>query len=357
MHNMVINYDSDIFRCTYEVLVNSNLASLVKKETDVLIKPNMVLEQPPEMGATTHKEVVEAIIVYLREAGVMRIKIAESSWIGGNTKSAYKVCGYDALKNKYGVPLLDLKDDKIKNISVGGIKMEICAEALETEFLINVPVLKAHCQTNLTCNLKNLKGVISDSEKRHFHSMGLHKPIALLNKAVTTSFCVVDGICGDLTFEEGGNPVVRNMVIAGSDPVLIDSYCANLIGYDASEIGYLMYADELAIGKLYDENCDILELNAGNKPLNQPARSRIVRNLSKHIDDRSACSACYSALICALHKSGHTVNEKIKIGQEYKNFSGNGIGIGNCTKGFSHNIKGCPPKANDIAAFLARVSN
>lgn len=356
MRDMVINYDSDIFRCTYEALVNANLASLVKKETDVLIKPNMVLAQPPEMGATTHMEVVEAIITYLREAGVIRIKIAESSWIGGNTKSAYKVCGYDALKDKYGVPLLDLKDDNVRKVSIGGIKMEICAEALDTEFLINVPVLKAHCQTNLTCNLKNLKGVISDSEKRRFHSMGLHKPIALLNKAVETSFCVVDGICGDLTFEEGGNPVERNMIIAGRDPVLIDSYCANLIGYDASEVGYLMYADELRLGRLYDDSCNILELNADNKPLNQPARSGIVRNLSRRIDERDACSACYSALICALHKNHLTTNEKIKIGQGFKSLSGNGIGIGNCTKGFSRNIKGCPPKANDIAAFLKSLT-
>ena len=34
-------------------------------------------------------------------------------------------------------------------------------------------------------------------------------------------FVVVDNICGDLDFEDGGNPVVMNRIWAGTDPVLI----------------------------------------------------------------------------------------------------------------------------------------
>jgi uncharacterized protein (DUF362 family) len=354
---MVINYGADIFGITYEALVKSDLARLVKTDTDILIKPNMVLAKPPSDGATTHCEVVDAIISYLREAGAKNIKIAESAWVGGNTKQTYKVCGYEALSKKHGVKLLDLKDDRAKTITVNGLNIDICEEALKTEFLINVPVLKAHCQTNLTCNMKNLKGVITDGEKRRFHTLGLHKPIAALNKAVKTSFCVVDGICGDLTFEEGGNPVERNMVIAGADPVLIDSYCANLIGYDVSEIGYLMHAKEMRLGRFYDETASVLILNADKKPKVSPARSGIVSNLGKCIDERNACSACYSALICALHKNRRAYTAankdgKIKIGQGFKSLLGDGTGVGDCTSGFSRNIKGCPPKANDIATFL-----
>ena len=34
--------------------------------------------------------------------------------------------------------------------------------------------------------------------------MGLHKPIAYLNKAIKQHLIIVDGIMGDLNFEEGG---------------------------------------------------------------------------------------------------------------------------------------------------------
>jgi len=356
MYDMVINYGLDIFRCAYDALVKSELASLIKPDSTLLIKPNMVMAKPPDLGATTHAEIVEAIIVYLREAGIEKITIAESAWVGGNTVQAYKVCGYVQLANKYGAALLDLKSGKTKSVNIGGFVMDICEEALRADFIINVPVLKAHCQTKLTCCMKNLKGVIPDSEKRRFHTLGLHKPIALLNKAVATSFCVVDGICGDLSFEEGGNPVWRNMVIVGADPVLIDSYCANLIGYDVSEIGYLMHAKEMKLGSFYDENTQVLEMNADKKPMAQPEKiGTTVASLSKAVDEKSACSACYSALIFALHKNRRSFSEKIKIGQGFKNLSGDGIGVGNCACGFSRHIKGCPPKANDIVKFLKSV--
>lgn len=40
--------------------------------------------------------------------------------------------------------------------------------------------------------------------------MGLHKPIAHLATVVPNDFILVDNICGDLDFEEGGNPVTMN---------------------------------------------------------------------------------------------------------------------------------------------------
>jgi Ni,Fe-hydrogenase III small subunit len=46
------------------------------------------------------------------------------------------------------------------------------------------------------------------------------------------------------------------------------------------------------------------------------------------------------------------VNEKISIGQGFRGCEGEGLGIGNCAKGFSHYIPGCPPKAVDIAKGL-----
>ena len=44
--------------------------------------------------------------------------------------------------------------------------------------------------------------------------MGLHKPIAHLNTGIHQDFIVVDNICGDLDFEDGGNPVVMNRIWA-----------------------------------------------------------------------------------------------------------------------------------------------
>ena len=91
----------------------------------------------------------------------------------------------------------------------GGFPLKICNKAMEVDYLINIPVLKGHCQTGITCALKNLKGCIPNSEKRRFHTLGLHKPIAYLNKILKQNLIIEDGMMGELDIEEGGNTVQR----------------------------------------------------------------------------------------------------------------------------------------------------
>ena len=351
---IVIAYGKDITKNTYDALAASDIGDYLKPDFKAAIKPNLVVARPADGGATTHPEVAEGIILFLRDFGLKNIKIIESSWVGDNTKRAYKNCGYETLASKYKIPLVDLKSDKSTTLSHGKYNIEVCKEALDTDFLINVPVLKAHCQTDLTCCMKNLKGCIPDNEKRKFHSMGLHGPIAALAALLKTGYNVIDGICGDLSFEEGGNPVEGNRIIVGRDPLLLDSYCAELIGYQPDEIGYIKYAKEWGIGECYSPGTKIVELNVDNKPLADTKSSRTASRYKNLIEQDSACSACYSGLIYALHRMGGRVGsgKKIYIGQGFKGKSGDGIGIGVCAKGFSTNVPGCPPKATDIIDAL-----
>lgn len=81
------------------------------------------------------------------------------------------------------------------------MQLNVCDFPMSLDFLINMPVLKGHCQTTITCALKNNKGLIPNSEKRKFHTMGLHKPIAHLATVVPNDFILVDNICGDLVLK------------------------------------------------------------------------------------------------------------------------------------------------------------
>ncbi|MCL1859056.1 MAG: DUF362 domain-containing protein [Oscillospiraceae bacterium] len=349
-----VTYGKDIVKNTYDILKESDIDLYLNSNFSVSIKPNLVVSRPAYDGATTHPEVIEGIIIFLKDFGVKKIKIIESSWVGDSTKRAFKNCGYEEISRKYNVPVIDLKSDSCTVLKYGEYKIEICDEALKTDFLINVPVLKAHCQTRLTCCMKNLKGCISDNEKRKFHSLGLHKPIAELNMLIKTGYCVVDGICGDLTFEEGGTPVESNRIIAGQNPLLVDSYCAELIGYRPDEIGYLAHGKKLGVGEYYSQDTKIFELNPENKPVHKVKSGRTADSYKNNIHEDSACSACYSSLIYALHRLGSKIKgtEKIYIGQGFKNKSGDGIGIGNCTLGFKKCVTGCPPKPTDIIDAL-----
>jgi len=354
MADIIVDYRQDILSGVQDLLEASCLKSMIHSGMKISIKPNMVLASPPSSGATTHAEVVEGLILYLKDFGVKDIEIIESAWVGDDTKKAYHICGYDKLSKKYNIPLYDLKDDRIVKIDAGEYRFEVFRKSIETDFLINVPVLKAHCQTKMTCCLKNMKGCISDSEKRRFHALGLHRPIAYLNKAVKTHFCLVDGICGDLTFEEGGNPVQRDMILTGADPLAVDSYCAGLIGYKADEIEYLRIAHTIGVGRLFDGSMAILELNKSEKPvIRRGASVGTVRRLAAHINEDSACSSCYASLIHALYR-GKIPKEKINVGQGFRGIKGK-IGCGNCTSKCEKYVPGCPPKATEIIEFLNKL--
>ena len=358
-NSLYIMYGSDPKDMVQKALKETNiLEDIPSKDSLIGIKPNLVVAKPAELGATTSPELVEGLIKYLKANGYNNIIILEGSWVGDRTSLAFKACGYEYLSKKYDVPLIDLQKDKYRDYELEETTISVCNQPMDLDYLINMPVLKGHCQTNITCALKNLKGCIPDKEKRRFHTMGLHKPIAYLNIVLKQDLIIVDGIIGDLNFEEGGNPVQMNRIILGKDPVLIDTYVAQLLGYDIEDVPYIEIAEKLGVGssKLVDSN--IKDLNQDRSPMTIP-KSRLVEELSEYVEEDMACSACYGSLIHGLDRLKDrgrlcNLNEKIHIGQGYKGKAAKGLGIGICSKGFEHNLPGCPPKAKDIIDFLEK---
>ena len=165
---------------TRALMESAGAACKIPSGASVALKPNLVVAASPETGATTHAGVLSGAIEYLRDHGFRDISIIEGSWVGDDTGRAFRAAGYEAVGKKYGVPLFDLKRDKTRRVDTPLRPMDICCRALDADYLINLPVLKGHCQTAMTCALKNCKGCLPDREKRRFHAEGLMRPIAAL---------------------------------------------------------------------------------------------------------------------------------------------------------------------------------
>lgn len=326
----------------------------------IAIKPNLVCPVPAEFGATTHPEIVAGIIEYLKEKGYDNLCIMEGSWVGDTTEDSFEYCGYNSLSKEYGVELIDTQKEKSHKVNCDGRELNICDCMSDIDFLINVPVLKGHCQAKITCALKNMKGLIPNSEKRRFHTMGLHDPIAHLNTGIRQDFIVVDHICGDLDFEDGGNPIVRNCIMAAVDPVLTDAYVCRLLGYTTDDVPYVKIAGELGIG---NSNLDDLELRTIGEVLYDediPLTHRMLE-VSYMAEDSDSCSSCYASLSGALARLNDEglldkLDGKISIGQGHRGKTGK-FGIGNCTREFDFYVPGCPPEEDDIyEAIKKRIS-
>jgi len=353
---IIVTYGENIRDMVFSVLNAAKIEKDISHNAVVALKPNLVVAKPSASGATTSPDIVGAIIEYLHKRDIPNIIIIEGSWVRDSTARAYDACGYNDISVKYNVPLYDLKEDSYSVRKAGGLDLKICNLALNCDYLINIPVLKGHCQTLLTCALKNMKGCIPDSEKRRYHTMGLHKPIAALNAAKCADFVLVDGMCGDLDFEEGGNPVRMNRIFAAKDSVLCDSYAAALMGYSPQDIDYIAIAEKLGVGSSDLADAKIIELDH-DKALTAATSSRKAASLARYCNEKMACSACYGSLIHALARleskgALRNFEKKINIGQGFKGKCVEGIGIGNCADGCTKNVNGCPPTALRIYNFL-----
>ncbi|MGI6006109.1 MAG: DUF362 domain-containing protein [Ruminococcus sp.] len=350
---------TDYKQMTLELLEKCRLAEDIgDRGRRIGLKPNLVLAKPASSGAVTHSELVDGVLTYLKGAGFYNIVVLESSWVGDRTSQAVKASGILEVCHRHQVEFLDLQKDSSIACTAENMDIAVCRKALEIEYLINMPVVKGHCQTLVTCALKNSKGLIPGTEKRRFHTMGLHEPIARLNTIIRQNFILADNICGDLDFEEGGNPVVMDRILAFKDPVLCDSFAAETLGYHPEDIAYIRLAEQMGVGSTDLSKANIHQLREGYKKKGQADRKSKGRvgQLAGYAAPKDACSACYGSLIYALDRldreKGLTGRKgKIAVGQGYQGQKGE-IGVGRCTGCFEKNLPGCPPKAVDILKFL-----
>lgn len=362
-NELYIIYGKNYTAMTKKLLEQAGLDEMIlgkvsekdKSEIRIGMKPNLVAPVLAEEGGTTHPEVTAGLIEYLQEHGYGNLVMMESSWVGDRTEDAVRLCGYDHLSEKYQVPFLDMKKEKSVKVDCAGMELEVCESALAVDFLINIPVLKGHCQTRMTCALKNLKGLLPDAQKRAFHRLGLHEPIGHLSAGITQDFILVDSICGDLSFEDGGNPVQQDRLIAAADPVLCDTWCCQLLQIPVEAVPYIGYAAQCGCGSMDLSQAKVTELNAPIHEMDLSQAGKALR-LAELAEEVESCSACYGSLMPVLNQLQEEglltgLKEKICIGQGYRGKTGE-LGIGSCTSKFKHHLKGCPPTEDEIYQFL-----
>jgi hypothetical protein len=152
------------------------------------------------------------------------------------------------LKKRYGIKTLNIFERPFKKIDLGaGVSLNFNEDVLQSDFLVNLPVLKTHAQAIVSLGIKNLKGLIDVKSRKKCHSphpeKDLNYMIARLANKIPPSFTLLDGI---YTSERGpyfeGRLRRSNILIASSDIFSADKVGAKVLGYDPSEIPYLVHA-------------------------------------------------------------------------------------------------------------------
>jgi len=222
----------------------------LNRNDKILIKPNNCFRHRllPPYGMVTTSKIIDGIVQLLLEHGCKDISIGEGAIIGildelePYTKRGFKGTGIDRVAYKYGVKLIDFNQGPFQELDLGGVKAQVSKAALETDFLINIPVLKTHYQTKVSLGFKNLKGCLSKASKQRFHTTNrLDSLICLLNEAIESDLVIIDGI---YMLEKGPETYAgvahrKDLIIASPDIFECDTVGATILGIDPSQVDYL----------------------------------------------------------------------------------------------------------------------
>lgn len=232
----------------------------VPKGSSVAVLANAQSRHP---GTFTSPRVLRAVLRMARSAGAARVDCL--TWLG---EKNWRDCGLAAVVAEEGatlvlVPRTDENFEKVPVPRGTALKEAwIMKEALRRDVLIDVPVTKDHAGNRFTGSLKNLMGLNAPASNRTFHKENwttdvsaiehLDRSIADLNTVVTPALCVVDATEFIVTNGPFGPGELRRpeKVVAGTDRVAIDAYCASLWGLEAKEIGTIRYAFEHGLGEI-----------------------------------------------------------------------------------------------------------
>lgn len=237
-----------------------------------LLKPNYVIDAPASTGNVTDSRTVEGVIHFLRErVGVAPANIiVGEGGIPGATEGAMDKTGIREVTRRHGVRLVNLnKDAVVKDVPVPGARalhrVSVARTALEwADCLVSLPSLKTHGWAVTTLGMKNVMGAIRPKAIMHAR---LHEKIADLNALLPPRLVVIDGIVGSDGNEEGGHPVPMDLIIAGTDPVAVDTVGSAIIGYSPAEAKYLQHAARRGLG-----TADLAKIEIRGEPIERVAR-------------------------------------------------------------------------------------
>jgi uncharacterized protein (DUF362 family) len=236
------------------------ISRFVKKGQRVVLKPNMSFARTPDLSATTHPLVVATVAQACMEAGAQQVLVLD------HTLHRAEIClertGIrDACKSISGVHVLALQERTFfREVKVPKGKdlesVEVVKEILDGYILINIPVAKSHSATGVSLGMKGLMGLVWDRES--FHSrFNINQAIADLGTVIKPQVTILDATRALVSGGPGGPGEVRklNLIIAGTDPVAVDSYGVSIVpwygqNFKGRQVEHLLAAYEKGLGKI-----------------------------------------------------------------------------------------------------------
>ncbi len=237
------------------------------KEKVVAIKPNDTTATESDKAACTQADTLRATIQFVKTLHPKRIVVS-----GGagkmETEDVFRVLGFLDVIRSEGVEWFDHNQAPFVAVDLPfgpQRRVMVNPQVLQYEKLVSLAQLKVHRTATVTLAIKNIAmsfpaadyyGHPRVSQKLHPHNILKDKQAFLVGMLMRfpIALSVVVGHPAMIgTGPVGGKAVETGLVIAGRDPVAVDTVGAYLLGFETLGVQHLHQAYQLGLGIPYSD--------------------------------------------------------------------------------------------------------
>ncbi len=293
-------YNYQTLRPVVFELLNSSGGDQICKDSRVVIKPNLLAPASPEKAIVTHPLIVKAVAEYVLEKGAKPC-ISDSPALGSFEK-ILKESGIKKALEGFDIEYAPFKESKVIDVGEPFKKIEVAADAVNADILINLPKLKTHAHMLLTLGIKNLFGCIVGMKKPEWHlRTGVDremfaKLLVKIYQAVKPDITILDGI---LSMEgqgpgKAGTPREVGVLMASRNALSLDMTVCKMLGIAPDRVLTNKIAiEEGMAGADPDIDGELPEIKAFRLPEITPVvfgPKRIHGLLRRHLVQRPECN-------------------------------------------------------------------
>ncbi|MBD3217770.1 MAG: DUF362 domain-containing protein, partial [candidate division Zixibacteria bacterium] len=237
------------------------MEKFIEKDDRVVIKPNVAWDRTPEQAATTNPELVAELVTMAYAAGASKVVVTDVTC--HDPRRTFARSGIQEAAQKAGAEvIIPGEQDYVEVDMKGGLLTvwPVLKYFIETDKVINVPIVKAHTLSRATLGMKNLYGIIGGT-RGQLHQK-IHRSIVDLATFLKPTLVVVDAYRVLMRNGPVGGSLddvkTAKTIFATTDQVAADAFACQFLNLEPADIGHIALAEREGLGAMDYNSMEII---------------------------------------------------------------------------------------------------
>ncbi|UCG61102.1 MAG: DUF362 domain-containing protein [Candidatus Zixiibacteriota bacterium] len=246
-------HEDPIAALGYALDAVGGIKRFVQPGEKVTIKPNIGWDRTPQQAADTNPILVGEVVRLCLQAGASEVIVTDVPC--HDARRCFIRSGIREAAEKAGATVILPQASDYITTDIGGKLLTtwpVLKYFVQTDRLINMPIVKHHSLSGCTVAMKNLYGILG-GRRSQLHQK-IDQSIVDLAAFSTPTLTVTDAT--RILFRNGptggslDDVAIEDSVICATDQVAADARAAEFLGLSAENVGHIVLAEKTGLGTI-----------------------------------------------------------------------------------------------------------